>query len=295
MSRDEIVGTELAGKVAVVTGAASGIGLSIARHAARIGMQVVVSDIEEEALAAAVKSLTHIGRRVVGIQADVADLKSVRELARKAEHAFGPPWLIVNNAGVSMRGRAWQLEHSDWEWVVGVNLWGVIHGLETFLPGMVERGDGYVVNTSSIAGLVIAAQTGAAYAATKHAIIGLSEALYRELQTDHPGIGVSVLCPGPVATNIESASRNRPERYGHSALSDIANPSGGELLGNISADVVGDEVFKAIVTRNFWILTHADQFTEAIRSRAAQVCNSQNPDEFSQDPIFASINEKMQG
>lgn len=185
MSTNELAGNELVGKVAVVTGAASGIGMSIALHAAQIEMQVVVSDIEEGALQVGVKSLHQISKSVVGIPADVADLESVGNLSRRVESAFGPPWLVVN-AGVSIRGRAWQLEHSDWEWVVEVNLWGVIHGLETFLPGMVERGDGYVVNTASMAGLVVAAQTGAAYAASKHAVIGLSEALYRELQTDHP-------------------------------------------------------------------------------------------------------------
>lgn len=277
------------GKVAVITGSASGIGLSIASHAAGLGMRLVLADIEGPALDAAAQSLTANGADVTKVQVDVSDRSSVENLAAQARRAYDSPWLVVNNAGVALRGRAWDLTHADWEWVMGVNLWGVIHGIETFLPDMIDRNAGHIVNTASMAGLVVSANTGAPYAATKHAVIGLSEAIYRELQAQGSDVGMSVLCPGAVSTNIDTASRNRDERFGPPSASGLNAHNVGKLPGSIEPDQVADDVFQAIVARRFWILTHAERYAEAMQARAGQIRQGDNPDHASEDWVLANV------
>jgi NAD(P)-dependent dehydrogenase (short-subunit alcohol dehydrogenase family) len=275
-------------KVAVVTGAASGIGLGLARRASEVGMRVVLSDVEADPLRHAVRELANQGATVVGVPADVSDLASVQELAHRVEEAFGPPYLLVNNAGVSMRGRVWELRHEDWEWMLGVNLWGVVHGLETFVPGMIERDAGYIVNTASMAGLSVAARTGAPYAATKHAVVGLTEALFRELRAAGSNVGVSVLCPGPVDTNISTAARNRPRDRGPTVPT-TREGTGRALPGRMSPDQIADDVLNAVSARRFWILPHVGQYSAGLTARVQQMLAGVNPDAASEDGVLASL------
>ena len=277
---------QFAGKVAVVTGAASGIGYGIAKRAGALGMKVVLADVEEKALVQAVETLRKEGMNAIGVLTDVSDPESVRTLADRTEEVFGPPWLVVNNAGVTIRGRrTWELRRADWEWLIGVNLWGVVHGIETFLPGMVARNDGYMVNTASMSGLVLSSRISAAYAATKHAVVGLSEVIYRELKEAGSGVGISVLCPGPVLTNISTAARNRP-----GSRPDAAVPAGTRHFPHqLQPDQVADQVFEAVSRRSFWILTHASLFSDSLKHRVGQICAGQNPDQSSADPVIESL------
>ena len=218
---------DLAGKVAVVTGAASGIGLAIAEKCVSEQMKVVLADVEEDALELAADRLAQRGP-VLAVPTDVSVAESVDELRRQAE-AFGPVHLVCNNAGVSTAGpgAAWEKPVSAWDWVLGVNLWGVIHGIRAFMPGMVERDQGHIVNTASIAGF-LPFPFAAPYAASKHAVVGISTSIYHELELRGSNVHVSVLCPGWIRTNIADAERNWPERLGAlpaSALQRSAFPS----------------------------------------------------------------------
>jgi NAD(P)-dependent dehydrogenase (short-subunit alcohol dehydrogenase family) len=198
------------GKVAVVTGAASGMGRAFAERFAQEGMKVVLADIEEPALEAAVTELRRLELDVLGVVTNVAEADSVEDLARRTIEAYGKVHVVCNNAGVTRHGGQAVWEHSlkDWQWLMGVNFWGVLHGVRTFVPIMLAQDEeGHVVNTSSIAGLVVGS---GAYGATKHAVVSLSESLYTELQARKAKIGVSLLCPGLVATRIADAERNRP-------------------------------------------------------------------------------------
>lgn len=204
---------DFAGKVAVITGAASGIGRALALDFARRGMRIVAADIEEAPLADLAFQLTELGAECLQHPTDVSRLESVQALAAAAFERFGAVHVLCNNAGVTTGGVPLiKVKHEDWQWVLGVNLWGVVHGLEAFLPRMVEQNaPGHIVNTASILGqTVLWANTGP-YVASKYAVVGLSETLALELK-DTP-IGVTVLCPGTVDTHIYEAERNRPEAY----------------------------------------------------------------------------------
>ena len=201
---------QLEGRVAVVTGAASGIGLAMATAFAAEGMRVVLSDIETGPLDAAVDTLRAEGRDVLGVQADVASWPDVEALAEATVEAFGGVHVVCNNAGVVKRARTWALTLDDWSWVLGVDLWGVIHGVKAFVPRMLEQGEGgHVVNTASMVGL-LPVRNLATYDAAKMAVVGLSEALAMDLEDEGSDIGVSVLLPGFIATRITDSARNRP-------------------------------------------------------------------------------------
>ena len=200
----------LQGKVAVITGGASGIGKAMAAAAVAEGMKVVVADIEEGALKEAADELAAGGSDVLSVVTDVSDGASVRELRDRALDRFGAVHLVHNNAGVGTGGPIWEVSEEDWRWILGVNLWGVVHGIATFVPVLLEQGEGHVVNTASIAGLTTAPFLGP-YNATKQAVVAMSETLYKDLQAAGvSGIGVSVLCPGFVQTRIAESDRNRP-------------------------------------------------------------------------------------
>jgi NAD(P)-dependent dehydrogenase (short-subunit alcohol dehydrogenase family) len=280
---------ELAGRVAVVTGSASGIGLGLASKAAALGMQVVMADIEKVALdeaAAEVSALSGAGGKVLPVTTDVSDAASVQELAAAAEAAFGPVWLVCNNAGVAGGGFTWDIPRSTWEWVLGVNMWGVINGIATFVPGMVERGEGHVVNTASMAGL-LASPGMAPYTASKHAVVAISETLYRDLELLGSRVGVSVLCPGFVNTRIGDADRNWPSRLGPLPVAEdnpmaevIREALRVRLAGGTPPSEVADKVFDAIAGRRFWVLPHAAEYAEHVRARSDNAIEGRSPEPF---------------
>ncbi len=198
-------------KVAVVTGAASGIGYALAERFAQEGMRVVLADIEKDALAAAEARLSQHDKRVLAVVTDVSKAESVEALAQKTLDAFGAVHIVCNNAGVGNPAvPIWENTLADWQWVLGVNLWGVVHGIRTFVPILLRQGEpGHVVNTASMAGLTSTARLGI-YCASKHAVVAISETLHAELAAINSAVKVSVLCPSFVKTNIADSSRNRP-------------------------------------------------------------------------------------
>ena len=245
------------GRVAVVTGGASGIGLALARRFASEGMKVVIGDIEAPALDGAVAELKATGAEIEGVVTDVSDAEQVQALADAAVERFGAIHIACNNAGVGGGGLSWEAPLSTWEWVLGVNLWGVIHGLRSFTPILMQQDEAHMVNTASMAGL-IAAPFMAPYNASKHAVVAISESLHHEMTMNAPQVHVSVLCPGWVNTKIYDAARNRPEH-----LQTDAEGLSGDLLKGILADgmppeEVAGKVFAAIRHEQFWILTHDD-------------------------------------
>jgi NAD(P)-dependent dehydrogenase (short-subunit alcohol dehydrogenase family) len=267
---------DLEGKVAVVTGGASGIGRGLAARFAADGMQVVIADVESAALE---QTAAELG--VVGVQTDVADAASVQALADQVFDRFGTVHVLCNNAGVGGGGQIADLTLADWKWVLDVNLWGVIHGLHSFLPRLLANADGgHVVNTASMAGLFASAGMGP-YNATKFAVVAISETLSKELQAAGSSVGVSVLCPGFVRTNIFDSQRNRPEalRNATKAVGDARarNDVLKQFLETAMdpADVAL-QVRDAIVEDRFWITTHPE-FFNAVTQRADDIVTGRNP------------------
>jgi len=272
---------DLAGKVAVVTGAASGIGLAISRRLGEDGMRVMMADIEEPALTSSAEKLTADGIEVATAITDVSDPASVDALAAATLDRFGAVHVVCNNAGVAGGGPSWETPVSTWEWVIGVNLFGIINGIRTFVPHLIAQGSGHIVNTASVAGLLAPAWM-APYNASKHAAVAVSECLYHELATVGSPVGVSVLCPGFVKTNIAEANRNRPARFGPAPdptlpTSQLIRDAITELIstGSDPADIAA-AVRDAIVEGRFWILTHPE-FGSAIVDRFTSAVEGRNP------------------
>ncbi|MDZ7728514.1 MAG: SDR family NAD(P)-dependent oxidoreductase [Dehalococcoidia bacterium] len=248
------------GKTAVITGGASGIGLATARLLAHEGANLVLADIEEAALKEAVEEFEDAGVPVLGVRTDVGHLPQVVELADQAVEHFGGVHVLFNNAGVAISGPIVEMSHPDWEWLMRVNLWGPIHGVEAFLPRMVEQGEGgHIVNTASFAGLVANDGLGI-YNVTKYGVVALSETLYREMRNE--GIGVSVLCPMRVETNIGDSARNRQMEFGgpaeievHSELEEPEQSLAGRV---IPVTEVADQVMRAIRNNELYIFTHPE-------------------------------------
>jgi NAD(P)-dependent dehydrogenase (short-subunit alcohol dehydrogenase family) len=268
---------DLQDKVAVITGGASGIGRAVAERAAAEGMKIVLGDIEEGPLARAVDDLAAAGAEAVGVRTDVADRASVEALRDRALDRFGAVHLVHNNAGIGLGGPIWEVTEEDWRWILGVNLWGVIHGVATFTPLLLEQGEGHVVNTASIAGLIVAPFLGP-YNATKQAVVAISETLFKDLQTIAAPVGVSVLCPGFVQTRIAESDRNRPDwapDRGTMGAAEVQGVVQNLVDGGIAPATVADRVIDAVRTNTFYILTHPEldiaittRFDDIVQGRA---------------------------
>ncbi len=278
---------EFDGKVAAVTGAASGIGLALATRFVAEGMKVALADVERDALDEAVAKLRADGGTVIGVPCDVSDAASVQGFADAVMAEFGAVHVVCNNAGVGGGGLSWEMSLSTWQWVLGVNLWGVIHGIRSFVPLLLQQPDGgHVVNTASVAGLVAAPFMGP-YNASKHAVVGLSETLHHELTFMGANVKVSVLCPGWVNTRIADSERNRPAHLADTsaALGDGEGSPMRDVLqsmleqGMAPSDVAA-KVFAAIRDEQFWVLTHDDaddMWVQAVQRRLTSLQERSNP------------------
>ena len=252
---------EFKGKTAFVTGGASGIGLSMAKAFAEAGMNVMLADVEQGALDRALKDLSQYGNHVLGIACDVADPDQVERAAQATFSAFGKVHVLCNNAGVAAGGGIDQISVDNWRWVVDVNLMGVVYGVRSFLPHIRSHGEGgHIVNTASMAGM-INGMGFSPYAATKFAVVAMSEGLRMQLQP--LGIGVSVLCPHYVRTRIGESGRNRPERYGQSQPLDPASPAAAmvaeiarQLEAGLDPASVAARVLNAVREDELYIFTH---------------------------------------
>ena len=250
---------QLEGKTAIVTGAGSGIGLGLARTFARRGMAVALCDIRNDRLDAALAEVRGLGARAIAVPTDVSDRASVRNAADQAIEAFGALHIACNNAGVTIHGRSLaDLARQEWDWIVRVNLYGVIHGIEIFLPLIRSHGqEGHIVNTASIAGFNVRGERrSGAYAATKFAVVALSESLAHDL--GGTPVGVSVLAPAAVKTRIYVSGENRPERFGGPYEEPGNNPFQKELEDGLEPDEVGERVVRAIRGRELYVFTHME-------------------------------------
>jgi NAD(P)-dependent dehydrogenase (short-subunit alcohol dehydrogenase family) len=272
---------DLKGKVAVVTGAASGIGNAVATRLAGEGMKVVLADIEEGPLADAEKKLADDGASVLAVPTDVTKADQMDALAEKTFATFGTAHVVHNNAGVATGGPMWTLTEADWQWVLGVNLWGVIHGVRVFVPRLVEQGEGHVVNTASMAGLTSAPMMGP-YNVSKHGVVTLSETLAAELALHGSPVKVSVLCPGWVNTRINKADRNRPAELqppdgADTTMMDMGRQLlDGLLKSGLQPSEVASRVLDAIREERFYILTHPEM-TPMVQQRMEDILQGRNP------------------
>jgi NAD(P)-dependent dehydrogenase (short-subunit alcohol dehydrogenase family) len=261
---------ELAGKAAFITGGASGIGLALGRTLAQAGMKVMLADIEETPLAAAVEDLKSVGPDVRGVVCDVTDPGSVDHAAKLSYDAFGQVHVLCNNAGVLATGGIDNISPDEWRWVFDVNVMGVLHGVRAFLPHIRAHGEGgHIVNMASMAGM-LSGQGFSPYSASKFAVVNMSEGLAMQLQP--LGIGVSVACPGFVRTRIMEAERNRPTRYEKTVIAE--NASFGRLSqlvqSGIDPSVVAHQVLSAIRNDELYVLTHPGRRPE-VEARSAAI------------------------
>lgn len=274
------------GKVAVITGGASGLGLAMAQRFADAGMNIVIGDIEAEPLAMAEAAIAAKGVKVLAQRTDVARADEVEALAESAYRRFDAVHVLCNNAGVGgSAGNMWELSQEDWRWVIDVDLWSVIHGVRSFVPRMIASGEqGHVVNTASVAGLVSGA-VGGPYTVAKFGVVALSEQLYFELGRAGHEIGVSVLCPGFVNTNIYDSGRNRQAEYGEPEVA--PTPEGEQRRAMLQAmrttmlqpEEIGELVFEAVRSRNLYIIpTGSEALDDAVRSRMENVIERRNPE-----------------
>ena len=276
---------QLSGRVAVITGAASGIGLAMAHGFAREGMKLVMADIEEAALARALAELRAAGATAVSARVDVGDEAQVNALADLAWQTYGAVHLLCNNAGVAspaLPTRAWESTLADWDWILRVNLMGVLHGVRAFVPRMLEGGDeGHVVNTASVAGLLTGANP---YHVSKNAVTCLSEGLYKDLRTLGAKVSASVLCPGLIRTRIMDAERNRPATLGRTRLTTMRDDLQRWEVGFRQALEAGwdparvaEAVRDAVQADRFYIVPAQDSLHALIRTRMTDIIEGRNP------------------
>jgi NAD(P)-dependent dehydrogenase (short-subunit alcohol dehydrogenase family) len=282
-------------KVAVVTGAASGIGRALAQRFAQEGMKVVLADVEMPALEQATREIEAAGAAALAVRTDVSNASDVERLAQAALDRFGAVHVVCNNAGVAASAPSWMYTVADWQWVLGVNLWGVIHGVRVFTPILLAQGgEGHIVNTASLAGL-ISGPGAAAYNASKFAVVAISESLHHELTMLGSPVRVSVLCPGFVNTRIADAGRNRPATLGETAPqlpgAEEMEQLGRQLLAAGSPpSIVADVVFGAIRDERFYIFPHPD-WKPYIRSRMENILEERPPT----FPAFDEVLGRLRG
>jgi NAD(P)-dependent dehydrogenase (short-subunit alcohol dehydrogenase family) len=266
----------------VITGGASGIGKALAFRFGKEGHDIIIGDVEEPALEIAISELRSEEILATGIVVDVSDLDSVRSFRDQIFSEFSPPYILCLNAGVGAGGSISESSVLDWEWVLGVNLWGVIYGLNTFLPFMEDNNNGHIIITSSIAGHLSYPNMGV-YNASKHAVLSIAETLCYELQEKGIEVGVSVLCPGLVKTNILDSERNRPEILTSNVSlnepddQDTRKEAVREIYNlALDPDSVADLVFKAVESKQFYIFTE-NTFQDAIKTRHRDIELVRNP------------------
>jgi len=279
-------------KTAVITGAGSGFGREFARTAAALGMNLALADIQQDALDAITEELRSGGTKVFSIRTDVSKQADMETLAAQTFETYGGANLLFNNAGVGAGGFVWENSVADWEWVLGVNLWSVIHGIRLFVPKMLAQGDEcHVVNTASVAGL-LSAQTMGIYNASKHAVVTLSETLYQDLRAARANIGVTVLCPAFVPTGIANSERNRPAELPAAPPTEsqkIAQAASNKAVssGKLTAADVAAKTFDCIREQKFYCITHP-KILGSVELRLQDILLQRNPtDPFSLKPSVA--------
>lgn len=280
---------DLEDKVAVITGGASGIGFAMACRFARERMKLILADVEQDALRDAAVKLREGGAEVLEVVTDVSDPVQVERLAEEAFSAFGAVHVLCNNAGViGGGGRPWEIPLETWEWVLGINFWGVLHGVRAFLGRLLDQGDGHIVNTASVAGLMAGGAAGP-YSVSKHAVVALSESLYYSLLDMGAAVHISVLCPGYVRTRLADAERNAPPGVplGSTSGPDKARTADAMrqvLAGGMEPARVAARVHEAILDERFYVLTHDDEeWLLPIRNRMENILAQQNPQRVSSD------------
>ncbi|HEX7648689.1 MAG TPA: SDR family oxidoreductase [Noviherbaspirillum sp.] len=293
------------GRVAVITGGASGFGREFANIGAKLGMKLVLADVQQDALDKAVEELTAQGAQAIGLRCDVRKAEQVQALADATMEKFGAVHLVFNNAGVGSGGLVWENSIADWEWVLGVNLWGVIHGVRTFTPLMLECAkkeagyEGHIVNTASMAGMLNAPNMGI-YNVSKHAVVSLTETLFQDLHLVKAPIGSSVLCPYFVPTGISQSQRNRPDE-----LKDDSAPTTSQLVaqavsekavssGKVTAADVAQRTFDAIRDNQFYVFSHPHALGN-VQTRMEDIMLLRNPsDPYASAPqVWEMLRSKM--
>lgn len=268
-------------KVAVITGAAGALGSALAQRCAALGMRLAIADIDAASLAATERALKTGGAQVVSLPVDVSQLAEVRALAELTLSAWGAAHLICNNAGVAATGPLWEATGADWDWVLGVNLRGVIHGVQVFTPLLLAQNEGHIVNTASVAGLIAPPGLGA-YAVSKHAVVALSECLQHDLQQKKSAVRCSVVCPAYFPSGIADSERARPPHLRQDAAKSLQRQAQDAGLrravqaGRISADAIAAATLQAVQDQRFWVLTHPN-ILGAVRARMEDLLAGREP------------------
>ncbi len=288
--------TDFKNKTAVLTGAGSGFGLECARIGAKLGMNLVLADVQQDALDKATAEISAMGAQVLSFKLDISKAAEVEAMGEAVFKRFGAPHFVFNNAGVGAGGMIWENTLKDWEWVIGVNIMGVAHGVRVFTPMMLEAAkkdpayQGHIVNTASMAGLLNAPNMGV-YNVSKHAVVSLSETLYQDLKLVTDQISASVLCPFFVPTGISQSHRNRPDEFKQSGIKPTKSQLIGQAMndqavgkGKVSAADVAQKVFDAVHTGQFYVYSHPKSIG-SVQTRLEDIMQQRNPtDPFAHKP-----------